>query len=108
MTANDRSILDAETRGFVRILCKKGSDKILGATVVGPHAGDMISEITLAMHSGTGLSQLAAVIHPYPTQADAIRACGDLYNKTRLTLTVKSVLRRLITLQRRGRPKDTC
>lgn len=55
------------------------------ATVVARHAGDLISEITTAMAGKVGLGKLAAVIHPYPTQAEAIRKAGDAYNRTRLT-----------------------
>ncbi len=71
--------------GFVKIHVKKGTDQILGATIVSSHAGDMISEITVAMQSGMGLGKLANVIHPYPTAAEAIRQCGDAYNRARLT-----------------------
>ena len=102
LSENDRAIVDGRTNGFVRILCKKRSDKIIGATIVGPNAGDLISQVTQAMQTNTGLGAIAAVIHPYPTYADAIRACGDLYNKTRLTTTVRMVLRSAIALQRRG------
>eukprot|EP00466_Bigelowiella_natans_P000100 jgi/Bigna1/56982/fgenesh1_pm.1_\ len=70
---NDRSIVDSDTLGYVKILTAKGKDKILGATIVGSHAGDMISELTLPMQSNTGLGKLAGVIHPYPTAAEAIR-----------------------------------
>ena len=52
---------------------REGSDEILGATIVGPSAGDMISEITLCMNNGIGLSKLAGCIHPYPTTAEAVR-----------------------------------
>lgn len=100
LSSNDRAILEGRTEGLVRILCKKGTDKILGASIVSEHAGESISEITLAMESGTGLSKLASIIHPYPTEADAIRACGDLYNKTRLTLMVRKLLRGVISLHR--------
>ena len=96
----DRSIVDGETEGFVKIHVKKGTDQILGATIVGSHAGDMISEITIAMHSGMGLGKLAGVIHPYPTAAEAVRQCGDAYNRERLTPTVKRVFNRLMTLKR--------
>ena len=85
----DRARLDGETEGFVRILTAKKSDKILGATIVARHAGDMIGEVATAMSAGIGLGKLANVIHPYPTQADAIRKAGDLYNRTRLTPLVK-------------------
>ncbi|MEW6272658.1 MAG: mercuric reductase [Thermodesulfobacteriota bacterium] len=85
----DRAITDGEEEGFVKIHVAKGGDRIVGATVVARHAGDMISEITTAMVGKVGLGTLASVIHPYPTQAEAIRKAGDAYNRTRLTPTVK-------------------
>ncbi|GAB5361623.1 hypothetical protein AAMO2058_000728400 [Amorphochlora amoebiformis] len=97
---NDRAIVESSTNGYVKILCKKGKDVILGATIVGDHAGDMISELTLAMQSGIGLGQIASVIHPYPTTAEAIRQAGDLYNKTKLTPTVARTLRNLLAFRR--------
>ncbi len=96
----DRGIVDGETEGFVKIHVKKGTDQILGATIVGGHAGDMISEITVAMQSGMGLAKLANVIHPYPTAAEAIRQCGDAYNRSRLTPTVKGIFNRLMAFRR--------
>jgi pyruvate/2-oxoglutarate dehydrogenase complex dihydrolipoamide dehydrogenase (E3) component len=96
----DRSIVDGETEGYVKVHVKKGTDQILGATIVGSHAGDMISEITVAMQSGMGLGKLANVIHPYPTAADAIRQCGDVYNRSRLTPTVKGIFNRLMAFKR--------
>jgi len=96
----DRGIVDGEAEGFVKIHVKKGTDQILGATIVGSHAGDMISEITVAMQSGMGLGKLANVIHPYPTMAEAIRQCGDAYNRARLTPTVKGIFHRLMALKR--------
>jgi pyruvate/2-oxoglutarate dehydrogenase complex dihydrolipoamide dehydrogenase (E3) component len=96
----DRAILEGETEGFVKVHVQKGTDKILGATIVGSHAGDMISEITLAMQAEVGLGRLANVIHPYPTTAEAIRQCGDAYNRTRVTPTVKKIFNRLMALQR--------
>ncbi|MCL7419689.1 MAG: mercuric reductase [Methylobacter sp.] len=85
----DRAILDGEDEGFVKIHVKKGTDKIIGATLVAGHAGDMISEITLAMTHGLGLKQIGSTIHPYPTQAEAIRKLGDQFNRTRMTPIVK-------------------
>lgn len=85
----DRAILDGEDNGFVKVHLKVGTDQILGATIVAAHAGDLISEITLAMTNGIGLGRIANVIHPYPTQAEAIRKLGDAYNRTRLTPFVK-------------------
>jgi pyruvate/2-oxoglutarate dehydrogenase complex dihydrolipoamide dehydrogenase (E3) component len=96
----DRTLLAGETAGFVKIHVEQGSDKILGATIVGEHASDMISEISVAMQAGMGLGRLAAVIHPYPTAAEAIRQCGDAYNRTRLTPTVRKIFHRLMSLQR--------
>ena len=96
----DRSIVDGRTQGFVKIHLKKGSDRILGATIVGEHAGDMISELTVAMQAGMGLGRLAAVIHPYPTAAEAIRQCGDAYNRARLTPTIQSIFHGLMALRR--------
>jgi pyruvate/2-oxoglutarate dehydrogenase complex dihydrolipoamide dehydrogenase (E3) component len=96
----DRAIVDGETEGFVKIHVKKGSDQILGATIVGSHAGDMISEITVAMQAGMGLGKLASVIHPYPTAAEAIRQYGDAYNRSRLTPTIKAIFNRLMAFKR--------
>ena len=87
----DRAIADGEEEGFAKIHVKKDTDKILGATIVARHAGDMISEVTLAMVGNVGLKTLATVIHPYPTQAEAIRKAADAYNRTRLTPFVKKL-----------------
>ena len=87
----DRAILDGEVEGFVRVHCKKGSDQIVGATIVAAHAGDMIGEIVMAMKHRIGLGKIASVIHPYPTQAEAVRKLGDQFNRTKLTPTVKSL-----------------
>ncbi|MGQ9921555.1 MAG: mercuric reductase [Desulfobacca sp.] len=96
----DRAILDGETEGFVKILVKAGTDKILGATIVARHAGEMISEVSTAMAGGLGLGALAAVIHPYPTQAEAIRQTGDLYNRTRLTPSLQRWFTRYLAWRR--------
>ncbi len=96
----DRAIIDGEDEGFVKIHVKKGSDQILGATIVAQHAGDMISEITLAMVNNIGLGKIASVIHPYPTQADAIRKAGDAYNRTRLTPFVKNLFNKWLAWTR--------
>lgn len=96
----DRAKLDDATEGFVRVHTRKGSDEIVGATIVGRHAGDLIGEMTLAMQAGMGLSAIADVIHPYPTMADAIRQVGDMYNRTRLTPTSKTLLRSVLSIRR--------
>ena len=96
----DRAIADGETAGFVKIHCKRGSDQILGATIAAAHAGEMISEINLAMVNKIGLGKLANVIHPYPTQAEAIRQLGDQYNRTRLTPLIKSLFNAILKITR--------
>lgn len=99
----DRAILDGETDGFVRVHVRKGTDVIVGATVVASHAGELIGELTLAMKANLGLKTIGGTIHPYPTQAEAIRKTGDLYNRTRLTPLVKSLMGRWLEWQRRDR-----
>ena len=88
----DRAILDGETEGFVKVHVEDGTDRILGATIVAAHAGDLISEVSVAMAAQMGLASIASVIHPYPTQAEGIRKLGDAYNRTRLTPFVKGLL----------------
>jgi pyruvate/2-oxoglutarate dehydrogenase complex dihydrolipoamide dehydrogenase (E3) component len=92
----DRAITDSETAGFVKVHVRGRSDRILGATIVARHAGDMINEITLAMVAGIGLRKLSRVLHAYPTQAEAIRQAADAYNRMRLTPRVRSRLLRRI------------
>ena len=96
----DRAILDGETEGFVRVHVRKGTDEIVGATVVATHAGELIGELTLAMKGKLGLKTIGATIHPYPTQAEAIRKTGDLFNRTRLTPFVKKLMNRWLAWQR--------
>ena len=96
----DRAVMDGEEEGFVKIHARKGTDRIVGATIVARHAGEMISEISVAMAGRIGLGKLASVIHPYPTQAEAIRQLGDAYNRTRLTPLVKSLLSRWLAWTR--------
>ncbi|QDV12649.1 Mercuric reductase [Rosistilla oblonga] len=88
----DRAILEGQEDGFVKVHTRRGTDKIVGATIVAENAGDMISEITLAMTAGLGLGKIGSTIHPYPTQAEAIRKLGDQYSRTRLTPLSKKIL----------------
>lgn len=94
----DRAIADGETEGFLKVLLKQGSDEILGATIVASHAGDMISAITLAMTQNIGLAKFAGVIHPYPTQAEAIKKAAGIYRKTLLTSRTRQILKLLSKL----------
>jgi pyruvate/2-oxoglutarate dehydrogenase complex dihydrolipoamide dehydrogenase (E3) component len=92
MSSVDRAIADGEESGFVKIYHKKGSDEILGATIVARHAGEMISEVTTAIVNKVGLNGLSSVIHPYPTQAEGIKKAADAYRRTLLTPTSKKIL----------------
>jgi len=96
----DRAIADGEEAGFVKIHVKEGTDRILGATIVARHAGEMINEVTLAMVAGIGLRTLARVIHAYPTQGEAIKKAADAYNRTRLTPFAKTMFSRWLAWQR--------
>jgi len=99
LSENDRAIAEGKTNGFVKVMVKKGSDQILGATIVASNAGDMISEITTAMKAKLGLGGIAGVIHPYPTQAEAIKRVSGMYNKTRLTPFVAKILKKWLNFQ---------
>ena len=96
----DRAVLDGEEDGFLKVLVKKGSDQILGATLVARHAGEMISEVTLAMVNGSGLKGVSRTIHPYPTQAEVIRKAGDAYDMRRLTPLVKRLSTQFLAWRR--------
>ena len=80
-----------EDDGFLRVHLRKGSDRIVGATLVAAHAGDMMSEVTLAMTSRTGLGAIGSTIHPYPTQSEVMKKAADAYNRVRLTPRVKKL-----------------
>ncbi len=88
----DRAVLDGEEEGFFRVHLRQGTDRILGATLVAEHAGDMIGEIVLAMTAGLGLGKIGGTIHPYPTQSEAFRKAADAWRRTRLTPRAKRVL----------------
>lgn len=94
----DRAIADGEEQGFVKIHHKKGSDQILGATIVARHAGEMISELTTAIVGKLGLNKLSNVIHPYPTQAEGIKKAADTYRRTLLTSKTRQLLELLTKL----------
>ncbi|CAN5639686.1 mercuric reductase [soil metagenome] len=87
----DRARLDGEDEGFLRVHLRKGSDTILGATLVAEHAGEMISQVTQAMTAGIGLGKLGEAIFPYPTQAEVLRKAADAWRRTRLTPLAKSM-----------------
>ncbi len=94
----DRARLDGQTDGFARVHLRAGSDTILGATIVAEHAGDLISEVTLAMTNGLGLGAIGKTMHPYPTQGEVLRKVADAWRRTKLTPTVKGLFRRWFAL----------
>ncbi len=96
----DRAVLDGETDGFARVHLRKGTDKILGATIVARHAGEMINEFSLAITNNLGMAAIGKTIHPYPTQAEVIKRLADAYNRTRLTPFAKKVLGSWLQWQR--------
>lgn len=73
----DRAILDGETTGFVKLIVKEGTDQIIGATLMAAHAGDMISELSVAINSEQPLSSLLKAIHPFPTQGQILRMAAE-------------------------------
>ncbi len=98
--AVDRAKADGEKAGFAKIHVKKGTDQIVGATIVSSHAGEIINEVTLAMTHGIGLGKIANTIHPYPTQAEVIAKAAGAYNRTRLTPTVANLFKRWLAWTR--------
>jgi len=80
---NDRAILESDNRGFCKIFCKKGTDEIIGATLVAARAGEMINEVTLAMRHNIGLRGIGRNIHAYPTTGEAVMGCGIQFINSR-------------------------
>lgn len=85
MSEVDRAVLEREEEGFVKVLTAKGGDRILGVTIVGERAGDLVHELAVAMKNGLGLRAISGTIHAYPTFAEALRKAADRQQKARLT-----------------------
>ncbi|MDA8376345.1 MAG: mercuric reductase [Planctomycetia bacterium] len=96
----DRAVLDSETAGFLKVHVESATGHILGATLVARHAGETISELTLAMQVKMTMGRLATIMHPYPTQAAVIRQAADVYNRRRLTPQVKKLLGLILKITR--------
>ncbi len=96
----DRAVLDGEDAGFARVHVKKGTDVIVGATIVASDAGNLISEVSVAMKAGAGLGVLGNTIHPYPTQADALRKAANQMQRARFTARQRAILGRLFAWRR--------
>jgi pyruvate/2-oxoglutarate dehydrogenase complex dihydrolipoamide dehydrogenase (E3) component len=96
----NRAVTDGEEDGFVKVHVTKGSDRIVGGTIVAAHAGEMISELTLAMANGIGLGRIGGVIHPYPTQAEGLKRASGMYTRGRLTPGLAKWFARWLALRR--------
>ena len=96
----DRAILDGNDTGFARVHVAKGSDRILGATIVAADAGNIISAVTVAMQAGAGLSVLGQMIHPYPTQGEVLRKVANQMRKARFSQRQRAILARLFSWRR--------
>jgi pyruvate/2-oxoglutarate dehydrogenase complex dihydrolipoamide dehydrogenase (E3) component len=77
----DRAIADGADHGFVKVLTRPGSDRILGASVVGAHAGELIHEFVLAMKHGLGLNKLLGTMHVYPTMSEANKYAAGVWKR---------------------------
>jgi pyruvate/2-oxoglutarate dehydrogenase complex dihydrolipoamide dehydrogenase (E3) component len=96
----DRAVLDGDTDGFARAHVEARSGRLLGATVVSRHAGDLIGEFSLAMTAGLKMDALSRTIHPYPTVGGLAKALGDAWMRRRLTPRVKRLLSTVLTWRR--------
>ncbi|EJN6960539.1 dihydrolipoyl dehydrogenase [Photobacterium damselae] len=77
----DRAITDGEDHGFIKVITPKGKDTILGATIVGANAGDLLAEFTLAMRHNLGLNKILATVHPYPTMSEAVKYTAGVWKR---------------------------
>jgi len=100
LSSVDRAILDGDEDGFAVVHCRKGTGRIVGATIVASHAGDMIGEMTVMMTAGLKLGALARVIHCYPTQVEVLKRIGDQFQRGRLTPFVARLLKFILTSRR--------
>jgi len=90
----DRAIADGHARGIVKVLTAPGKDRILGATIVGEHAGDLIAEFVLAMRHGLGLNKILGTIHIYPTYAEAAKYAAGNWKRAHVSPRVLRWLER--------------
>lgn len=96
----DRALIDGETDGFVKLTALARGARLIGATMVGEHAGETVSELALAIALRAGLGDLSHLVHPYPTQAEAIRKAADTYYRSRLKPRIRRLLELFFRLMR--------
>ena len=97
----DRAIAEGEDQGWIEVLTPPGKDRILGATIVGAHAGDLIAEFVLAMRHGLGLNKILSTIHVYPSRMEAVKFTAGNWKKAQVKPWQKRWLRRFHAWQRR-------
>ena len=93
LSASDRSILEGDSAGFLKVCLAKESDRIPGATLVAAHAGEMIGEPGAAITNGIGLGGAGKTVHAYPTQSEVFRKATDVWRRGKLTPTAGKALR---------------
>ena len=96
----DRAKAEGNTDGFVEVLTKKATDKIVGATIVGPHAGDLLAPLVIMHANGLGLSAAGKAVLPYPSRGEYLKRLADQYSKTKLTPFVANLFKRWLTFRR--------
>jgi len=96
----NRAVTDGQERGLVKVLVKRGSDQIVGGTIVATHAGELITQLTLAIQRRIGLGAFTQVIYPYPTQGEAIKRAAGAYTRNRLTPFVRRLFSLWLSWQR--------
>jgi len=100
LTSANRAVTDGHEEGFVKIHCREGKDEIVGGTIVAPNAGDLVTQLTLAIRHGIGLGGFTDVVYPYPTLGEAIKRASGEYTRTRLTPTVAKAFETLMRWRR--------
>lgn len=99
----DRAIAESENYGFIKVLTPPGKDKILGAVVIGSHAGEILSEFTLAMKHGLGMNKILGTIHPYPTWNESAKAAAGEWKRAHAPQSILKLLEKLHSWRRRGK-----
>ena len=98
----DRAIAEDRAQGFIRVLTAPGKDRILGVTIVGRHAGEMLTEFTLAMREGLGLGRILRAIHPYPTWSEANKYVAGVWRRRHAPERILGWLQRYHAWRLRG------
>ncbi|MFP6655839.1 MAG: mercuric reductase [Myxococcota bacterium] len=96
----NRAVTDGQEEGLIKVHVRRGTDQIVGATIVAAHAGELITQFTMAIQHRIGLGAFTNLIYPYPTQGEAIKRAAGAYTRTRLTPRVKRLFEKWMAWQR--------